>query len=54
MKLLACLLVLLCCMSDTTAVRTFIYQRCITEAAVQTCREHAKEWGIDFGTKMCK
>uniref|UniRef100_A0A6G5A7B2 Putative bovine pancreatic trypsin inhibitor n=1 Tax=Rhipicephalus microplus TaxID=6941 RepID=A0A6G5A7B2_RHIMP len=53
-KLLFCFVVASSCLVQVNAVRGFIYQHCITEVAVQTCKEHAKDWGVDFLTRTCK
>uniref|UniRef100_A0A224YBG1 Pancreatic trypsin inhibitor n=1 Tax=Rhipicephalus zambeziensis TaxID=60191 RepID=A0A224YBG1_9ACAR len=53
-KLLLCFLVASSCILQVNAVRSFIYKHCITQVAINTCKQHAKDWGVDFGTRSCK
>ncbi|XP_075721730.1 amblin-like [Rhipicephalus microplus] len=54
MKLLACLLVLLCSADETLGIKQLIFKYCLTPQTARVCREHAQSWGIDFVTRACK
>uniref|UniRef100_L7LPL4 Putative monolaris n=1 Tax=Rhipicephalus pulchellus TaxID=72859 RepID=L7LPL4_RHIPC len=54
MKLFLYLLVTSSWLLLVTAVRTFIYKYCMTSEAVTTCKEHARDWAMEFGSRICK